>query len=126
MSMKLYCQAGKHEWERPPQRGRPPLNCPEHAKAKPAPLPRRPEENSADRMARLRERKAQKAQEREEMARLAEVERLIELRATLPSLCEAYDAAFDAANRENTPEAWHRADMLQARIINTRKAIRDN
>ena len=26
----LYCEAGKHEWTRPAQRGRAPINCPEH------------------------------------------------------------------------------------------------
>lgn len=31
MTMKtLYCQAGDHTWERPSQRGRTPINCPEH------------------------------------------------------------------------------------------------
>jgi hypothetical protein len=35
MNMKtLYCQAGEHEWQRPAQRGRTPLNCPEHTEAK--------------------------------------------------------------------------------------------
>lgn len=29
----LYCEAGKHDWERPSQRGRAPVNCPEHRKA---------------------------------------------------------------------------------------------
>lgn len=26
----LYCEAGQHEWERPAQKGRAPINCPEH------------------------------------------------------------------------------------------------
>jgi len=26
----LYCEAGKHEWTRPAQRGRAPISCPEH------------------------------------------------------------------------------------------------
>jgi hypothetical protein len=26
----LYCEAGQHEWERPAQRGRAPISCPEH------------------------------------------------------------------------------------------------
>lgn len=31
MTMKtLYCKAGDHNWERPSQRGRTPVNCPEH------------------------------------------------------------------------------------------------
>jgi len=29
----LYCEAGKHEWTRPAQRGRIPVNCPEHRNA---------------------------------------------------------------------------------------------
>src|SRR5690242_4747173 len=97
-TMKLRCEAGNHDWERAAQRGRPPRNCPEHQAAKPTPKPRRePTENQADRMARLREIKAQRVQERAELARAAEVERMIELAATLPSLSEQYAAAFDAA-----------------------------
>jgi len=35
MTMKtLYCQAGDHTWERPSQRGRTPINCPEHSEVK--------------------------------------------------------------------------------------------
>lgn len=39
MTMRtLYCEAGDHEWERPAQRGRTPINCPDHAaEAKAAP-----------------------------------------------------------------------------------------
>lgn len=29
-TVTLHCQAGNHSWERPAQRGRKPLNCPEH------------------------------------------------------------------------------------------------
>lgn len=29
-TQKLYCEAGKHWWERPSQRGRRPRHCPEH------------------------------------------------------------------------------------------------
>lgn len=28
--VELYCQAGEHKWERPSQRGRRPINCPDH------------------------------------------------------------------------------------------------
>jgi hypothetical protein len=124
-TMKLRCEAGNHDWERTAQRGRPPRNCPEHQPAK-IEKPRKlsePTENPQERMARLREIKAQRAAEREEMAFEAETQRRIELAAALPALCEAYEAAFDAANHENTPEAWRRADILQHRIITTRKAI---
>jgi hypothetical protein len=35
MTMKtLHCQAGNHEWQRAAQRGRTPLNCPEHTEEK--------------------------------------------------------------------------------------------
>jgi hypothetical protein len=35
MTMKtLHCQAGNHEWQRAAQRGRLPLNCPEHTEEK--------------------------------------------------------------------------------------------
>ena len=30
----LHCQAGNHEWQRTAQRGRTPLNCPEHTEEK--------------------------------------------------------------------------------------------
>jgi hypothetical protein len=30
----LYCKAGEHEWQRPAQKGRAPLNCPEHSEVK--------------------------------------------------------------------------------------------
>jgi len=30
----LHCQAGNHEWQRAAQRGRTPLNCPEHTEEK--------------------------------------------------------------------------------------------
>lgn len=35
MTMRtLHCQAGNHEWQRPAQRGRTPINCPEHTEVK--------------------------------------------------------------------------------------------
>ena len=38
MTMRtLHCQAGNHEWERPAQKGRVPINCPEHREVKKAP-----------------------------------------------------------------------------------------
>ena len=30
----LHCEAGNHEWQRPAQRGRIPINCPEHIEVK--------------------------------------------------------------------------------------------
>jgi 1,6-anhydro-N-acetylmuramate kinase len=30
----LYCKAGKHEWQRPAQKGRAPHSCPEHSEVK--------------------------------------------------------------------------------------------
>lgn len=30
----LYCKTGKHEWQRPAQKGRAPHSCPEHSKPK--------------------------------------------------------------------------------------------
>jgi len=35
MTMRtLHCEAGNHTWERPSQRGRIPINCPEHSEPK--------------------------------------------------------------------------------------------
>lgn len=34
---KLWCEAGAHEWERLSQRGRLPLNCPNHHQSDPPP-----------------------------------------------------------------------------------------
>src|SRR5690606_9367545 len=41
-TVTLLCQAGQHYWERPAQRGRPPVNCPEHAPEKPVKAPKEP------------------------------------------------------------------------------------
>lgn len=61
-TVTLWCTTGEHNWERPSQRGKRPLNCPDHApqKAPSAPLP--PEE----RVARMHEAKAQKIEERKQ------------------------------------------------------------
>jgi len=40
--VKLWCEAGKHNWHRESQRGRKPLNCPKHAPAKEPPGSKKP------------------------------------------------------------------------------------
>lgn len=123
-TMTLWCEAGKHHWERAAQRGRPPLNCPHHTAPKPQPSGRPAAANkSPERMAELRVTKAQRQQERAQQAREQESQRKRDLAAKLPELDAEYQAAFDMACLVNTPEAWHRADILQHRIISTRKAI---
>ena len=36
-TITLHCEAGKHEWQRPAQKGRAPFNCPEHSANKTKP-----------------------------------------------------------------------------------------
>jgi hypothetical protein len=123
-TMTLWCESGKHHWERAAQRGRPPRSCPQHATAKAKPSGRsREANNSLERMAELRVTKAQRQQERAELARVEEVQRKRNMAAKLPELDAEYQSAFEMACLVNTPEAWHRADVLQHRIISTRKAI---
>lgn len=47
-TVTLYCQIGDHKWERPRQRGRQPLNCPEHAPVKVQPQIKREPAKAAE------------------------------------------------------------------------------
>lgn len=51
-TVTLYCEAGKHEWDRPSQRGRRPINCPEHTDA--VVTPSTPKNEEAKVQARIR------------------------------------------------------------------------
>lgn len=51
-TVTLHCQAGNHEWERPSQRGRRPVNCPEHMDA--VVTPSAPKDEEAKVQARIR------------------------------------------------------------------------
>ena len=120
--MKLHCQAGNHDWERPAQRGRPPLNCPEHAKAKPVrqknlPAVESMAVNPHERMARLRDIKAQRQQERVALEREADAQQRAARVAELPALMAQYEEAFDADN-------FDLSARLQAKIIHAARLSR--
>ena len=68
-----------------------------------------------------RERKARERAEAESARRAEAVERMV---AQMPTLDERWNAAFDTACKENTREAWNRADAAQMAMLNTRAAIR--
>jgi hypothetical protein len=125
----LWCEAGKHHWERPSQRGRRPVNCPEHG-AGPVLVKKievRPKktEQTGDPLAKARAAKEAKR----ESERIEAIERrrqeLERLRKSLPRLGSEYDAALTAASNSKgfDKKLWDRCDMLQGRIIGTQTAV---
>jgi hypothetical protein len=84
-TQSLYCQSGKHEWQRPSQKGRKPLHCPNHL---PAQGPADPQ-GVAARLAAGRERANRKKRE-------ASVERVLDFRRWLRE-DRAYTVACDRA-----------------------------
>lgn len=93
-TVTLWCQAGKHEWERPSQRGRRPLHCPEHTvTADTSGASVEKIKGNLDALEKARAVKVQRAQERE-AERLAERERITtEAQGKIPAAQEAFDKA---------------------------------
>lgn len=122
----LWCESGKHQWERPAKRGRRPINCPEHTPSS-ATEPSRPR-RSIDPLAKAREIKAQRAQEREHERREQERQELSRLREQLPTLSAQYEEALTiavAAKSDDAIEsAFNRADSIQNMILGISKRIR--
>lgn len=65
----LFCQAGKHEWQRASKRGRKPENCPEHARQQITGKPRMTEAQRLKAMQAGR-RKAQLERSKDAVARV--------------------------------------------------------
>ena len=103
-TVTLICQYNGHEWERESQRGRRPLYCPEHSGAMAASAA------SADALA---------------TGAVSVPKVAIDPEAVAKVFAE-YEVAFDRANKVNTPEAWHIADVLQARAIGMSNRARAN
>lgn len=126
----LYCEAGKHEWERPAQRGRKPLNCPEHAA--PKPTTDGPKLSPEERLEKARAAKIKKAEERrvaEEKAKKAEAKaKAKQFAEELPKKVEEYNKLLDKTKKLNSKEeishAFNKLDNLQRAIISMRQQTR--
>lgn len=141
-TVTLWCETGKHNWERPSQRGRRPVNCPEHT---PTVLPIEgdlpPVEE--DPLAKARAVKSLRKQQREALDREKKQDEIKRLRKALPKLNKAYDKACDEANaafmkveKKTSPgpqytkarDAWYaaenRSEAAMNAVIQTSRRIR--
>lgn len=126
-TVELHCEAGNHKWERESQRGRRPINCPEHTVAPEAkPRAEETEEEKLARMERLRqkreeksaERKAQEAAEQLQKDK-GDIERLI---VETPLTFEKYDKALTKALK--TGDNWREVENLQSSAIGMAARLR--
>jgi len=132
-TVTLWCQAGKHEWERQSQRGRRPLNCPEHSvEADTTGASVEKIKGNLDALEKARAVKVQRAQERE-AENIANRERIAnEAREKVPVVQAQFDEARQAEQKaftkwdkikpgslkyEAAQEAWEAAANKTDRIL---------